>query len=102
MRNKSTISFVKSGMVLGIMLTGTLFSQAQKSDTFTLISMPYYDEFGNLYNTKKEYTHLPTAKDSAEFNISTHKFIAEMMDSIKKADYRELIKKPIKKKPKYN
>jgi len=102
MENISTITIIKSVFLLVIMLTGALKSEAQISDTFTLSSIPYYDEFGNLYGTKKEYDHIPTAQDSAEFNISTHKYIAEMMDSIKKADYPELIKNPIKKKPKYN
>ena len=70
---------------------------------YTLTSIPTYDSLGNVYQVNKNYDHIPTSKDSADFlkesRISIHKMIDSFYNTnIEKAKF---IKTKQKKKKKF-
>ena len=62
-------------------------ASAQTKDTFVLKTIPHYDEFGNLYTISQSYDHIPTSKDSADFNRESSAQIKVWMDSLYKTYY---------------
>jgi len=76
----------------------SISASAQTKDTFVLKTIPHYDEFGNLYTMSQSYDHIPTSKDSANFERESDIQIASWMDSVKKEYYIPSVKKPIRKK----
>ena len=63
-------------------------ASAQTKDTFVLKTIPHYDEFGNLYTISQSYDHIPTSKDSADFNKESSAQMKVWMDSMYKTYYR--------------
>ena len=75
-------------------------ASAQTKDTFILKTIPNYDQFGNLYTITKSFDHIPTSKDSADFNRESSAQMKVWMDSMYKTYYRPTIN--IRKKSKKN
>lgn len=57
-------------------------SNPKPKQIYVLESIPTYDSLGNLYGIKQEYDHVPTYRDSIEFNIESDKAIQKVMDSV--------------------
>lgn len=60
----------------------SLAAMSQTKKVYTLSSFPTYDENGNAYQVVKEYDHLPTAEDSANFKVESRARINRMIDSV--------------------
>ena len=94
---------MKKVILLGLVLIMTAkptFAQTQSKPIYTLESVPYYDENGNVYGTIRRYDHLPTRQDSLNFRIESEKEIRIMMDSTAKASAPKPRKKTYSKKSK--
>ena len=76
-------------------------ASAQTKDTFVLKTIPHYDEFGNLYTISKSYNHIPTSKDSADFDRESRIQISIWMDSLYKV-YHIPTTPAVRKKSKRN
>jgi len=65
-------------------------SQTKIQDTtpvYKMVTIPYYDEYGNLYGIEKVYKHKPTRRDSLDFRVESRREIYKMMDSVKKVNH---------------
>jgi len=78
----------------------SISASAQTKDTFILKTVPYYDEFGNLYTISQSYDHIPTSKDSTNFKIKSNTQIKVWVDSLYKIYYiptTPTVRKKVKK-----
>jgi len=62
----------------------SISASAQTKDTFTLKTIPHYDEFGNLYTIIQVFDHVPTQQDSICFNEGSKIQMNIWMDSMYK------------------
>jgi len=80
------IKFMKKLIIFIGALLITSLTTAQVKDSFELRSIPTVDMDGNVYIVVKYYNHIPTLKDSVEFEVYRKKEVSRMIKEVEQKE----------------